>query len=750
MNFDELFTRAVALLPGPVRERLDGDFPLDWTVLEDAGTGSEVAAAVHARRRLPRPVEVLVHRLIRDIGIVPGDVAAGIERSGTASAWIHWITMEADGESYLLRNDRSGDVHCDIRPEAVAGYATLGLDLATMLHDAVERWIEAGGHHRTTSEGERDLLGQCAVRMHAHLRSQPETVSGHRSAASLARTLEYAWNTQSVESRAVLAGTRLSTARGACAPRRRYYAPVAGHRLHACDAGEIRWLRALAERAAAGTGAGDSARATQRPEAGARTRTGAGDTARATRRPAAGAGTGVSDTARAARRPAAGAETGVGDSVRATQLPAAGTGTGTGESARATQRSAAGTGAGESARATQRSAAGTGTGTGESARATQRSAAGTRTGAGDSARTIQRPAVGAGTGTGQSVRAMQRPPAAAGTNEVGQSTHEFRGAGERASAAHGGAPVDGGDGDRGASESGTDRDGAATDVLQLGTDPEDLNPESEVGELGRIANRLADPIRRRLGDDFGARAVEAVDRLCNARELDALRATLRSAAQGQAVASPPWLQELAAALLMDTGARTREGLRTASMRLEPGRQSDGRYRATEVETGAVGHFGPNGLVEQIRLGLAYAQDAWTGLAALRSAGKEGEWALTEGQAGTGRLSAGERDTLEAARHVGQALARIQRARAPARGDRSPGALDQAAMTAEALKSVGPSVRTVTGWPGAAPAPDPRKSDDVARIVTVAEGLHAEIRAIANRLIAGWVAEAQAHGDDRKS
>ena len=198
MNIDELFTRSVTLLPGPVRDRLDGDFPLEWTVLEDAGTGAELGEAVRARRRLPQPVEVLVRRLIRDVGIVPADVAAGVERQGAASAWICRVTIEADGESYQLRNDCSGDVHTDIRPEVVAGYAVLGMDLATLLHDAVERWLEAGEFHRAAADDEQDHLAghlaRCAVRMHAHLQAPLDTTSGRRTAASLARTLEHAWN----------------------------------------------------------------------------------------------------------------------------------------------------------------------------------------------------------------------------------------------------------------------------------------------------------------------------------------------------------------------------------------------------------------------------------------------------------------------------------------------------------------------------------------------------------------------------
>lgn len=588
MNFDEHFTRTVALLPGPVRERLDGDFPLDWPVLEDAATGAEVGNAVRARARLPRPVEVLVHRLIRDIGIVPADVAAGSERQGAASAWIHWITMEADGESYLLRNDRSGDVHGDIRPEAVAGYSVLGLDLATMLHDAVVRWLEAGEHHRAASEDERGHLGRCAVRMHTHLQAQPETLSGHRTAASLARTLEYAWNTQSVETRAALSGLRLSTARGARAPRRSYYAPVTGHRLHACDAGEVRWLRALAERAAAG----------------------------------------------------------------------------------------------------------------------------------------------------------------AGTGEVEQAAHDARTAGEGPGATKRRAGPDGGNAD--GPEAGSDPEAPAAGTLQLGSDPDGLRPETEVAELGHTAGHLSAAVRRRLGKTYGPGIAEAVDRLQDSGEVGALRAALVPAAPGRAVPAPPWLRGLAAALLADAGAQTREGLRNARVRLESGRASGGSYRVTEIDTGAFGPLTPCGLVEQVRLGLAYAQDAWTGLAALRNAGKEGEWTLNEARGGSGRLSPGERETLEAAQDIGRALGRVQRAYAAAHGDGAQSALDQAAMAAETLKTVGPTVRTAVGWPGAAPAPNPLDPEDVARTATVAEGLHGQIRRIANRLIAGWVAEVQANGESREA
>ena len=599
MNTGELFTRVAVLLPGAVRERLDGDFPLDWTVLEDAGIGAEIDEAVRVRRCLPRPVEVLVHRLIRDVGIVPADVAAGVERRGAASAWIHWVTIEADGESYQLRNDRSGDVHTDVRPETVAGYATLGMDLSTLLHDTVERWLEAGEHHRATTEDQQghpaSRLAKCAVRMHAHLQAQPETISGHRTAASLARTLEYAWNTQKIEVRAALSGIRFSTARGARAPRASYYAPVTGHRLHACDAGEIRWLRALAERAGMGAGKGEPG--------------------------------------------------------------------------------------------------------------------------------------GTGPETHSAGRAL---PAPVGKGAAGNGRGGSRGPGSGPKA----------------ERSGAGRPGAGT--LKLGSDPAGLRAETEMAELERIASHLPEAVRQRMGEAYGPRVADALKRFETPRKVDAPRAEAESATPGQEASAPRWLVELTAALLVDSGARTREGLHTASMRLDPRRQPDGGRRATEVETGAFGHLTPAGLIEQARMALEFARDAWSGLAALRSAGKEGEWALREVQAGNGQLSASERETLEVARDIGQVLDRVQSAHAAARGDRAPSALDQAAMTAEVLKTVGPTVRTAAGWPGAARAPNARDPVDVARTATVAEGLHGEIRAVANRLIAGWVAEVQAYGESRNA
>ncbi len=597
MNPGELFTRAVAMLPEAVRERLDGDVPLDWAALEDPETGTEIGEAVHDRRRLPRPVEALVHRLVRDVGIVPADVCAGAERHGTASAWIHWVTIEADGESYQIRNDRSGEVQVGIHPEAVAGYATLGLELAAMVHEAGERWIEAGERCRAAPVDRRSRLAECAVRMFTHLRAQPETISGRPTAASLARTLEYAWNAQRVEVRAALARTRITPSGGAQAPRKSYYSPGSGYRLSACDAGELRWLRGLAERAGE-------------------------------------------------REPGEGA-------VRLHEA----------------ERAA------------------------PEGRADVESPAGS--------------------------------PAESPVESPVESPIE-----------NPGAPPEHG-------------------VGFAGTVPDtDANADAAVAELGRSASHLPDAVRERMGQAYGAGVAQALTRLGSESGIEALRAASGPEGRGRGV--PGWLERLAVAVLRDAGAPTRDGLRTDRGPLRPRRGpgvgsgvgSGAGYRDTGNEGGERERPAAAERVEQVRLGLAFAQDAWTGLTALRGAGKEGSWTLTEAEAGSRELAASEHETLEAAQEIGRTLDRVEQAHAGARGDREPTALEQAAMTAEALTTVGPSIRTAAGWPGVAEAPNARDPADVARVAAVAEALRDDIRTVSNRLIAGWIAEAQRYGGTR--
>ena len=250
MNLDKHFTRAVAALPASIRERLSRDTSLDWSALEDPATGEALADVARTHDRLPATVEILVNRLVRDVGIVPANLAAGVERQGPAEEWNQEVAIEADGESYRLRDHRGGETHVGVRPDAVAGYAILALELAAAVHEAAERWIEAGERRQTEAGGGANLLAQCAMGMCAQLGSRPDPGAEHWTTAGLAKVLERVWNNQSLKMRAALSVTRLRIGRGARAPRRCYYAPMTGYRLHAFDPGEIRWLALLAERAA--------------------------------------------------------------------------------------------------------------------------------------------------------------------------------------------------------------------------------------------------------------------------------------------------------------------------------------------------------------------------------------------------------------------------------------------------------------------------------------------------------------------
>ena len=556
MKIDETFTRAVGMLPDPVRERLDGDTPLDWPALESPLFGTELADAAAAHRRLPGAVEALAHRLIRDVGIVPADVAAGIERQGAASAWINWVTLEADGDGYQIRNDRDGEVRSGVRPEAIAGYTALALELAAIVYEAGGRWKEAGARHRVTPEEERSPLARCAVHMSDQLRSQPEAISRRPTAAGLARTLEFAWNDLDRETRTTLAGVRLSTGRGARAPRRSYLTPARSHLLNAFDPGEIRWLWALAERAAATVG-------------------------------------------------------------------------------------------------------------------------------------------------------------------------------ERA--ARGGPRLEGRAGEPAAVE---------TDRIRFRTDSDGLSPEREADKVAHAATHLRGATRRWIEETYGAAAAQGLARLQSRDALGALGAALGPSASRQPV--PNWMLELAGPLLRDTGVQTHAGLRTGSVRLDPQRTATGEYRVEEAGTTRFGLLAPVALTEQVRLGLAFADDVCSAFADLEGAGREGEWALGEADTAVRALSANERETLEATREIGRAMDGIRRG---ARSGPEPGrsTLERIASTADVLRTVGPTVRTAAGWPGGADPPNPRDPEDVARLVAVAETLHRQVRAIANQIISRWISGAQAAG-----
>ena len=644
MDTAELFTRAMTSLPGAARQRLDGAAPLDWAALDDLRTGIDVADAVRAHCRLPRVVESLIERLISDVGIVPADVLAGVEREGAASAWLRQVAIEPDGESYRLRNDLNGEICAVIRPEAIAGYATLALDLATVVHEASELWIEVGKRYGPAPGNGLGLLARCAIRMGARLGALSEPGSGAIPTGALANALDDAWNSQSLADRAELStAIRVSTARGAAAPRQCHFAPMNGYRMHACDPAEIRWLRALAERAMRGALAHDTEHAS--PGRGWKTGVAAADEDETLAREIGGLA--------AQADPGAGAEFETSPDADPDEL------------------------------------------------ALDRELADLR-------------------------REANRLPAASGENAAARANEEAASLDMTALEAQIRAETMG--------------------AFELGSDPDDLAIDEELAKLQRAVKRLPGPVRKRLAGTYGVGVAQAFTRLQDAREADAMHAELRAAGGGRNV--PRWLEDLSAALLDDAGACTRGGLRTGSLRLDPEDAAHGGYLVTELETGAHGSLAPRGLLEQIHLGLAFAHGAWTGLSTLRNAGTEGGWTLSENAGDSARLAENERETLEAAMHIERTLDRI--GGSYPRSEHPPGALEQASMAADALTTVGPTVRVAAGWPGAIGPPDPRNPEDVARVAEVAEALHRDIKSISNRLIAGRMAASGTHEERREA
>ena len=243
-------------------------------------------------------------------------------------------------------------------------------------------------------------------------------------------------------------------------------------------------------------------------------------------------------------------------------------------------------------------------------------------------------------------------------------------------------------------------------------------------------------VKRRMAETYGVGVTQALARLQDAGE--AVHAEVKAVKSGQS--GPQWLEDLVAVLLIDTGAQTRQGWRTGSMRLDTGEVPGGERVGIEVETGAFGRLTMVGLLEQGHLSLKYAHNAWAGLTALVRAGKEAGWALA--RVGDSELTANKRETLEAAQQIGQAVDGVH-----TQDGRAPSALEQASMAARALKTVGPTVRIAAGWPGALEEVNARKPNDVTRIATVSETLSREVGSIANGLIAGEIASAQERGKD---
>ena len=675
MNRADRFFRALAALPAAVRERLDDRISLDWLALGDQATALAVEEAARIRSRLPAPVEALVERLVREIGIAPPEVVSGIDGKGAAGSWIHWVAIEPDGESYRARNRRSGELHAGIRPDVLVGYAVLGLELAVAWDQVREAWTEAGEKALATPDSERDALLRWAAHLHGRLRELLDTASGPPSILAQARAFEDAWNAQTLRVREELATHEMSLSDGARAPRPSYYAVETGYRLYAYDTGEARWLLALAAEAT-----------NTEPAAEVREKVSSEESSQAN------APTAVAD---------------MPGSV--TQLPTVPT--------RESQRSED---PAPGVNGVWNMTAMAGLDNGE-------------TGVAVLARLGAEPIVD----DSSLSEALKLALASDGA-----ALDDARGNADGTGVGDDGAPVQDSaagpapDPGHGGTAAGTRPSGTPDAVagLQFGSTLERWAPQDESDLLAQVAKRLPPAVTRRLGEACGAGTLQFLTRLRTPEGGRELHDALGKEAPGDAV--PEWVEELAAALLLDTGVQTHDGLRTGPARLSPGMGPEG-YRIIEVETSEWGYFRPIDFVEQIRLSLSFASNAWTATMSLGSAGTEAEWILRGAAVKDGRLSTEEGAKLEAAREIAEEVLRVRRDFAEG-SSAVPSALEQADLTVSALRSVAHATRVSAGWPTGAEVPNPRDSGDIARMARVAETLHADVRAIANRLIVAQV------------
>ena len=674
MSLSTRFTSAVAALPAAVRVRLDNDSDIDWDCLSDPTTAVGIDEATRTPKRLPPAVETLVEQLVADVGIAPADVVSGVEGGGIAGTWVTAVAVEPDGERYRLRIKRSGELLHGVRPSALAGYAALGMELATAVQHACEAWVQAGEGAHTAPGESRDGLTQCAVQMLRRLQTFTETASRPPSTLARARSMEDEWNAQLLQMREELAMRQFTCPRDACAPQAHYYAVESGFRLHALDIAEARWLQALAEHAAsvAQSGAGDG-----QVEAGPdlspsnHIQASAGISPATLRPPSSG----TTDGSSPGNNPNAG-----GGSVEANDDSTLGSAA---EAAAYSGREARLASDDRSLHQALKSGL-----------APDEEAPGTSNGEGPG---IEIP------------RVPERP--------LTSETVPGRPAAARVSG-------------------GTTSAGAS---LFFGPAVQVRSPQAEIDLLVQAAERVPAAVTRRLGEAYGDSVVKLLLRLQDPDGIRDLRDTLGMEPSGSTV--PAWMEELAAKLLLDTGAQTRDGQRTGSARLDSGRLAEGR-RVSDIASSASGIIRSVDVIEQVRLSLGFASDTWSALTLLGDAGKEAEWTLRDAAVKLARLTGIERTRLEATQRIEQELQRIRQA-GPDESSPLPSALEEATLIASVLKSLQPSERADAGWPADVGLPNPRDPGDISRVKAAAETLHRDVRTIANRLIAVWVADGRA-------
>lgn len=231
--------RAITLCGAEVRERLNGDQPIDWATLESTQTIEATALALTQETRLPKSIERLCGRMAAKLGMCPHDIATRTARTTSLEQWSLDIALEARAETYVAINTRTAKRVIDIEGGALCGYAVLALELATLIASCAEQWREiANNGHRDT------IVFGWAKRMRKEIaKLEPER---EPSIHEIGCAIERAWNTQWLDTRATLAKRRMKNTRDLSPPQCAHYAPKHGFRLQAGNPGALRWLKALA------------------------------------------------------------------------------------------------------------------------------------------------------------------------------------------------------------------------------------------------------------------------------------------------------------------------------------------------------------------------------------------------------------------------------------------------------------------------------------------------------------------------
>ena len=246
----EAFGHRVRRADADTRKALDAQTPIDWAALESGRAADAITHSLRGERALPDVLERLLRALIADVGINIDDVVTRTPRYGSPSRWSQTVEMRFEGECYRLDHVGGADAPILVAGATLVGYASLALDLATLVRHTVHACVRyARGAEGAPMPNARSSIDVWACRLARLLARFDDSGTSGRSARAYALAIEETWNTQHHETRRRLATMGAEAAgRDACPPKANPYAPSWGERLHIYDPRELRWLHAITDR----------------------------------------------------------------------------------------------------------------------------------------------------------------------------------------------------------------------------------------------------------------------------------------------------------------------------------------------------------------------------------------------------------------------------------------------------------------------------------------------------------------------